>query len=1323
VRTTDATAATGGVDTIVSLGGVNVILGGVGGDLLDAPLGSNVVLGDNGEVNVGADIFTTEPGLGGDDVITGAADNVILGGFGADAIALGGGTNVVLGDNGIVRRAAGVVTQVATTDTTAAPGGDDQILSQAGLNVILGGVGADQIETAPGSTNVILGDDGEVNLNQPLANDVLTTEPALGGDDRILAGSTNVILGGAGSDTITLRGGTNTVLGDNGVVRRDGAHRVTRVETGDEDGATGAGDTITSLGGVNVILGGLGDDRIDAASGTNVVLGDNGAVDVDGDVVTTEPAIGGADVILGGADNVILGGAAGDQITLGGGTNTVLGDNGVVRRTAGVVTRVETGDVDGTTGGPDTITSLGGVNIVLGGAFADVLAAPAGTTIMLGDNGEVVVGGDVVTTEPAIGGADLITGGVGASILLGGALGDLITGGAGFDVVLGDSGIVRRAAGVVTRVESTDFALGGDDTIDGGGSDDVLLGGAGRDFLTAGAGDDVMVGDNGVVDLTVTPPLVTSAPPTVGGGDVLHGDDGDDTLYGGFGDDELYGELGSDTLFGEAGQDILLGDTGVVLATARLDANGSLHKDVRVTDLGIVTGRVDLDGLAWEDLDRDLATRLVGADLLLLAGAFDADGRHHILKDATGHWWDPWWFRWDTEILLITLVPHGNDTLLGGAGDDALYGGRGDDTLRGEAGRDFLEGDLGHDLLDGGDGDDQLVGDRATVLSPDGQVPNVVHALSLIDGPGSVADAAGVVLNTAGTTILPMVAVTPGHDVDPLPGLLATLTANALVPGANALARADGSRLVPFATLVPAVQGHLGLVAGNDTLLGGNGDDTLVGDDATVLVTALTLEHDLMARAIFLTADWVDLADDLGDLTAILHHAVADDPRFWNAWKTETVVDATLTIATDLLEGGAGNDLLVGDDHTVLAPSFTIPARNTDDFEFLVAGLQVVEHELEDAALELHAIRHHLRDEVVQQKVGWHWKTVLRHHVDRILVGNDRLVGGDGNDLLVGDQKFHMTPNVLVTPGGASVLPRHHWHDGRWWDDGWWDWRDHGDWDWDGGDDWDWHGGDWDDWDWDDDEWGDDDRDGDERGHDRRHHRWHHDYWSRHGWHHHHGAGDLLTVGEDALDGGAGHDLMFGDSQAVIAEHVARAAGVGHHHDDAVDDAEDALRELTELGHHHHHHGWWRHGDRDHDDHDDDDHHHGHDHFDEEDFQITSGNDVLLGGAGDDILLGQNGWDKLYGDEGEDYLVGGDDGDRLDGGAGRDTERRGRDTSSTLAGKIQIRLAATASHLRIYGASPALLSPSPWIASFELDLDDECHDEAFIIRPKARKKW
>ncbi len=69
-----------------------------------------MVVGDHGDVfatftpaSTFVDVFTLDPGSGGDDVVTlGDGDNVVLGGDGDDDILAGDGDNVVLGDHGSV---------------------------------------------------------------------------------------------------------------------------------------------------------------------------------------------------------------------------------------------------------------------------------------------------------------------------------------------------------------------------------------------------------------------------------------------------------------------------------------------------------------------------------------------------------------------------------------------------------------------------------------------------------------------------------------------------------------------------------------------------------------------------------------------------------------------------------------------------------------------------------------------------------------------------------------------------------------------------------------------------------------------------------------------------------------------------------------------------------------------------------------------------------------------------------------------------------------------------------------------------------------------
>src|SRR6185503_17901450 len=309
---------------------------------------------------------------------------------------------------------------------------------------------------------------------------------------------------------------------------------------------------------------------------------------------------------------------------------------------------------------------------IVGGVRADVLRAPLGTNIMLGDNGVVNLNNaganDVYTTDPALGSDDQIYGGAGANIILGGSGNDLITGGDGRDIVFGDSGIVRRnGSHTVTSIASTDICIGGNDVITGGGGDNILIGGAGIDSINGGSGNEIMVGGAGTVDLTATPPLVTSGDDICDSGDVIHGRDGNDIIWGG-------GGL-------------------------------KIGKDVFLTDVGAVIGEIALNAAASEAN----VQALLNADLVLLAGRTSAEAR----------------------ALLIALLPDGNDTISGGDGNDSIFGQRGNDTLGGDAGDDFIAGGTGNDAISGDAGNDTLIGDDAMVDSAAATGPNVTLGLNI----------------------------------------------------------------------------------------------------------------------------------------------------------------------------------------------------------------------------------------------------------------------------------------------------------------------------------------------------------------------------------------------------------------------------------------------------------------------------------------------------------------------------------------------------------------------------------------------------------------
>lgn len=558
-----------------------------------------------------------------------------------------------------------------------------------------------------------------------------------------------------------------------------------------------------------------------------------------------------------------------------------------------------------------------------------------------------------------------------------------------------------------------------------------------------------------------------------------------------------------------------------------------------------------------------------------------------------------------------------------GAGPStSLAGEAGNDTLNGEAGNDTLQGGAGDDILHGGEGDDTLVGDDVHIDSVAATFPNVTHGL-LVDG----------------AVVVPMVSVEPGRDINAVPSVLAHVFGyQDAIPAQNSLALADGSVLVPFASVVTDFAQHLDQLRGNDQLWGEGGNDTLVGDEQMVYARALQFDTESMARAEAITRALLDASDDFSDLVhrqydLLDHHHGVDDQR--------TVVDNVFTVGADQLDGGDGNDVLIGDDNLLIQPAFTLPVGLAGDFERFAEGVADAGHELAHAVLDLGDIAHHQREAVVtetyQHKHKHYSRDVLEHHIDLVEMSNDTLRGGAGNDQIIGDAFIVRIAEATLVEGGST--------------------RDFGD-------DVDWQDHDWKD------KYGLDDL-----GWKHHHHHDHHDHHD-----HHHHYGPSVKVGADTISGGDGDDLIWGDSLALVQTTVTRGAGVDYKDfkraEDGVEDGLEAIVELTDAAtywlaplhlhhpHHHHHHG---HGE--------------HVHFD-------NGDDIS-GGEGDDILFGQDGDDTLRGDAGDDWLIGGGGKDKLDGGKGKDETKSGSDYSSKLQKAVAERMVDWEDSFRSYGLAYA----------------------------------
>lgn len=113
---------------------------------------------------------------------------------------------------------------------------------------------------------------------------------------------------------------------------------------------------------------------------------------------------------------------------------------------------------------------------------------------------------------------------------------------------------------IVGAGDDTIFGLSGNDKIDGGWGKDILHGGKGNDTLIGGDDDDIIYG--GEDNDTIYGDSENDNDGFLIGGQLFFGAEGNDTLFGGSGDDVLKGGRGQDILNGGADNDILDGGSG-----------------------------------------------------------------------------------------------------------------------------------------------------------------------------------------------------------------------------------------------------------------------------------------------------------------------------------------------------------------------------------------------------------------------------------------------------------------------------------------------------------------------------------------------------------------------------------------------------------------------------------------------------------------------------------------------------------------------------------------------------------------------------------------
>ena len=702
------TSADGGVDTITTGVGNDIILGGAAGDTITAGAGTNLVLGDNGKldyvVNDGDPVdfdlvASVDEGIGGNDTITaGDGSDLVVGGTGADTITVNNGDNLVLGDSGQITAAAtdgpqlaGLALTLGLVETTVfGDGGVDSITTLGGNDIVLGGHDADLINAGEGN-NIVLGDDGQIDyvraerqstevgadLN-PADIDLIqsTSTQAAGGADQITAGVGNdIVIGGRFGDTINAGAGSNVVLGDSGVIvaaandtPRFGDQQITVIALGSITSSApgdGGDDTITTFGGDDIIIGGAEADTVRAGDGADIVLGDNGVINMTTDkptpvvvtVSSTDYNIGGKDRIYGeGGDDVLIGGAADDLLDGGSGRDLILGDNAKLDRS----TTLEnfTNPRFRTLAGTQIYDASGGV-LVDGQAQNDPRGNP--------------VWGDFQITM-----LDTSSTAYGSEYIAGGAGDDAIFGGLGNDTVQGDGsidfsstgnyaaigmrvGAVRDGSNALLLNPSFDGAGDGDDYIEGGGGNDVIFGNQGQDDIIGGSSN-----------------LFNSSTPA-------QRSDGSDLIFGGSGTVIARNTDGDTTTAGHANDsDVIVGD------------NGNIYRIVKVVN---TVSQFDTFGYDSYSSTMKIVVRAVELVDYTLGGP---DFTSSPTDDDTG--------TADGDIGAA-------DEIHGESGDDFIYGQVGDDVLFGEGQDDDLIGGYGNDWISGGTGDDGVLGDDGRIYT------------------------------------------------------------------------------------------------------------------------------------------------------------------------------------------------------------------------------------------------------------------------------------------------------------------------------------------------------------------------------------------------------------------------------------------------------------------------------------------------------------------------------------------------------------------------------------------------------------------------------
>ena len=494
------------------------------------------------------------------------------------------------------------------------------------------------------------------------------------------------------------------------------------------------------------------------------------------------------------------------------------------------------------------------------------------------------------------------------------------------------------------------------------------------------------------------------------GDDRVFGQRGNDVIDGGSGDDELIGHLGDDNIQGGDDHDTILSDVGTIIRefvdddTPYQQRNGSWHRNVVLEDVGNVAGVIDMDQTPLRTNDPALARKLVTTDILVLSAAQTATGEKVTNSDNGA---------WDTDILLIDLLPSNHDIVDGGAGDDYIFGQRGNDVLSGGSDNDYIFGD----------NFTNSIADRT-------ELPKATHTYRLLETTD-----ASLVLDEFGSVIVtPVTQVPEAIDLNNpynMPDLFGNVWQSVVADNvqADVLTRADGTVATPVVGIIPDVVHHIDVLPGSDTIEGNDGDDFIVGDNSNAyspLITGIPSVDDENKLG-----DKVELA-----LARAMHSLGMLSVDHLRTTGATAGVPHDVVVGKDSIDGGAGIDHIVGDEAMIVAD--------------VQLGIPVPQDELADAGAKLQAYLgdiHRLATDFEFVTFDAHYQTlvgllntgngsVADPDYHDVSIGNDVIVGGSEADVITGDHAAILTSIAdgrdFTDMGVPSDATKHASHSSQW---------------------------------------------------------------------------------------------------------------------------------------------------------------------------------------------------------------------------------------------------------------------------------------------------